>query len=238
MKNLQINTDLNYSYDNFYYQDNFAKIDDADDTIIYTCDNQLSSDFYKSDFFTLDEVDIIKLKLFIIKENLFFSGDLKKLDAGNLLDIISNELDLYYLDLDDIEELYNTYNLSYKKNYYVMYSQGYNQGDALQILINKVEFFELMGCNFIEENYQKYFDNILWDAEIYGNIEIKFNHLDKNYIFDLEYNDICNNTFELDLNIDYILKYINKNLHINLSTLDALDIISALNKLDYTNIKN
>jgi hypothetical protein len=245
MRNLEITKDLYYDYNlsQIYFDDNFKMIKNSD-SFLYVDYGNLSSEFLKDEFFIIDyentrKRDINKLKLEL--SNSYFIKD------EYLKDLI-NEF-LFYADLNDLEQLLNDYNISYKKAYDVVHVTGYSQGDNSQILINKKEYKKVTGNDFKEDDYQEYFNNLCYDAPITGNINISFDYTTKNGInhnFDFLKNDddfyideILNNSYKLDFNYDYILKLINNDLiQYELNEDEKAEIINELKSIDYTDIKS
>ncbi|WBC28534.1 hypothetical protein TPMD03_6 [Thiohalocapsa phage LS06-2018-MD03] len=243
MRNLNISSDLNYDvYNTYMFDSNFKHI--KDDSYLYIDFGNLSSDFYHDDFFEITETDINKLKVCIVKTDIYpATGDLKSMSLTDLIEIIKDEFsnDNYY-SLSDKEAIYQEYNIAYKKNYEVMYIRGYNQGDEVQILINKDEFKKVAGVEFNARKHEDTFTNYIYDSEIYGDITITFDYTTKggiNHTFNevFNFNEVSNNCYEINLNIENILNIINFSLiGYELSNEQKEAITTELLKLDYTDI--
>ena len=80
-------------------------------------------------------------------------------------------------------------------------------------------------------DYKEYFTNLAYKSEIYGTIEISFIIGDFTYNNTFEYSEYCNDTYNVDININSIadsIELINKE--------DKKEIISKLQMIDYNDI--
>ncbi len=228
MFNLKIENNILPSYDdNYYFDENFVIIEKTN-SYLYTNWCQLSQAFNKEDFFKLDDTRLNKLILlkFLIKESNYEYSDLKEDNFKSILSYF-NDLMFYSWDynLTDFESILRDIKITYSKNYASLYLRGYNQSDYNQVLVNLKEYKELTGSDFKEDDNKSFFESCFYDSPLYGNLIISFNHLDKNYNFNLNYQDYSLDIFDLKLDTKRILNHINQNLHIKLSSTDS-DIIA------------
>ncbi len=232
MKNLNIENNILPCYDdNYYFDENFVIIENSD-SYLYTCYSQLSQAFNKEDFFKLDDTRLNKLIIlkFLIKESNLHYSDLKNDNFNSILSYF-NDLLFYTWDynLTDYQEILEDIKLTYSKNYHSLYLRGYSQGDYNQVLVNLKEYKELNGSDFKEDDNKSFFTSCFYDSPLYGNFIISFNHLDKNYNFNLDYQDYSLDIFDLKLDTKSILNHINDNLHIKLSSVDSNIIAKRIN---------
>ena len=87
----------------------------------------------------------------------------------------------------------------------------------------------------------------MWDAEIYGTIDISFEYEVKRETFgdsiimqfaeEFEYAEWSNDTFEFDLDVDNILKCINSVTYNVLNEDEILEIRKSLESLDQSDVE-
>lgn len=252
LKNLNVNHNLYYSYDNYNFNDNFSHLKGEKECLIYTEYNQLSEEMDYYNFITVDENknNRIELLKYLKKEdNYFLYSEYKNHSNQELFNYC---LDLLYnINISEIEYLLNNYlNITYINNYDYIVSRGYSQGDYAKVYINLIEFEKLTGVKFEAKKHQKIFDNYLWDSPIDGNIEINFdieyyNNLNnetfiKNYNFNIDVIDFIFDEYDYNNLLDYnsLMDYIKKETYNNLNREDYLIIENKIKDFDYYDIRN
>lgn len=245
MKNLQIETNLKYDYDmtQDYYDENFKilKYGDRNNTSLslYINYGNLSSDISPDEMFEIEDTqkNINNLKRYLVTDY-FYGYQLRGLCIGGLFDLLIENFT--HEDFEEVQELLETLDIKFKSNYTLMTTRGYSQGDYAQILINHNEYLKVIGTEFKEENYQGYFNNLFWDAPIFGTINISFNYyvncVSYSVALEFEYHEISLNDYEIKLNIKSIINQIKEDLKHPLKDEDLEEIEKQLLKIDYDNI--
>jgi len=253
MENLQITTNLRYDNDlsTIYFNENFEILQYSDyrqnSILLFTSGNELSNSY------SIDEdIEIIEnkqnrlncLKLLVNEEYLNYS-ECKDSVYDAMIDYIINDYD--FKSLDDLIELLYNYGIEYKRNYVTISSRGCSQWDYAEILFNIKNYKLKNGKEFNEADYQEYFNNLLWNAPINGNIEISFDYgvkrdnfndtLNQSYKLDIYYDEFCNNTYKVDLDINTIMNIITKETFNNLSTNDYLAIEKEVSNISYEDVQ-
>lgn len=167
---------------------------------------------------------------------------------------------------DVITEIMNTYSISNIKDFiydlekfgieferkfdrYV--SRGYSQGDVAEIFIS-YQLAEVWGCTMEEFKKQlptlyKDIDNMIWKSEISGQIIISFSYQIKRETFgdmiemefdeEFEYQEFSKDCYDVEIDINRILSYINQSTHQSLSLEDLEMIRKDLENIDYNDVK-
>jgi hypothetical protein len=236
IRNLQIGTNLHYNYDSFIFDENFEILQHSgyrtNSILLYT-------DYKSNPDYDLDQDCIIadtrenriKIQRYLTKQGYMRVSEV----AGDLQELIE---DIGYIDYSNVGELYellNELDIPYSSNYDRIVSRGHSQGDYSVVLVDRVK----MG-NYDKARMRVWIDHVLWDSEIYGEIEISFQYthnavnITYNNIFD--FRDYAKCTYELDsLDVDTIIK--NINVPYKLSNNDLDEIKAALENIDYMDIK-
>ena len=129
-------------------------------------------------------------------------------------------------------------------------SRGYSQGDACEIFVphslRKVWGLD-DNAEVLTKDLQKQIDHYLWDSEIYGTIDISFEYEVKRETFgdsvimkfaeEFDYGEWSNDAFEFDLDVDNILKCINRVTNNVLNEDEILEIRKSLESLDQSDVK-
>lgn len=188
-------------------------------------------DFLKG--YTDYSVQFINYEYLVIYENealknerYFNIDDLEKMDNSELIELLDN-LENYYYDSDDKDDLINCLIQYTNEDYYEKHHQssrwydlesdftiiGYSQGDAIAV--------KLVGNVSITEEY---LTNLFYDVPVYGSVEIIANddllddlylgeYLDDSYTWDKV--QVINNISNAYLNKDYhvlLIDYLTENL--------------------------
>ena len=126
----------------------------------------------------------------------------------------------------------------------------YSQGDACEILVPH-SLRKVWGLaddvEVLTKDLQKEIDNYLWDAEIYGTLDISFEYEVRRETFgdsiimkfaeEFEYGEWSNDAFEFDLDVDNILKCINRVTNNALNEDEILEIRKSLESLDQSDVE-
>ena len=129
-------------------------------------------------------------------------------------------------------------------------SRGYSQGDACEIFVPH-SLRKVWGLaddtEVLTKDLQKQIDHYLWDAEIYGTLDISFEYEVKRETFgdsiimkfaeEFEYGEWGNDAFEFDLDVDNILKCIKRVTNNVLNEDEILEIRKSLESLDQSDVK-
>lgn len=150
--------------------------------------------YYNSQYPTNIDNDLKASDLSDVKD-LYFDldcGSLRDLDQAGLLECIET---LLYCEESFQEFLQDTFN----KNYTVLESRGYSQGDYSEIILTKelindyIENFEgLKTADQVAEFLQSTIDHLIWDAPIYARLEIETEQEEQEFYFDEYLTDVYN----------------------------------------------
>ena len=247
MKNLQINTDFGYSQDNYYCQENIKHL--RGDTYIYVDWGNVAMPESLEDLFEILPQNNKKRKLIQFLKDGYYTPNYEDFTSfENVICHIFNEYSIktmkYFVrNLTDFG-----IEVTPKFDRYV--SRGYSQGDACEIFVPH-SLRKVWGLDdnveVLSKDLQKQIDHYLWDAEIYGTLDISFEYEVKRETFgdsiimqfaeEFEYGEWGNATFEFDLDVDNILKCINRVTNNVLSEDEILEIRKSLESLDQSDVK-
>ena len=247
MKNLQITTDFSYSDDNYCCQENIKHL--RKDTYIYVDWGNIAEPESLEGLFEILPQNNKKRKLIqFLKDGYHYPNyeDFKTFE--DVVGYIFNEY-----SIETMKDFVNNLaefgiEVTPKFDHYI--SRGYSQGDACEIFVPH-SLRQIWGLDDNDEvltkDLQKEIDHYLWDAEIYGTIDISFEYEVKRETFgdsiimqfaeEFEYGEWGNDTFEFDLDVDNILKCINRLTNNALNENDILQIRKNLESLDQSDVK-
>lgn len=247
MKNLQINNNFGYLDDNYCYQENIKHL--RKDTYIYVDWGNVAMPKSLEDLFEILPQNNKKRKLIQFLRDGYYNpnyGDFKYFE--NAVAHIFNEYSLETMKdfINDLAEF--GIEVTPKFDRYV--SIGYSQGDACEIFVPH-SLRKVWGladdAEVLTKDLQKQIDHYLWDAEIYGTLDISFEYEVKRETFgdsviikfdeEFEYGEWGNDTFEFDLDVDNILKCINIKTGSILNEDEILEIRKSLESLDQSDVK-
>jgi hypothetical protein len=158
---------------------------------------------------------------------------------GTLEDLIEDIGGVDYSNIGELEEVLDELGIAYTSNYLRMSTRGYSQGDYAEILVNIAEYKKIVGAEFEEDEYQKWFDHYFWDSPIYGTIEVSFqytrNSVNLQVYEELHFDEYTNDRYEVNLNIDEIIKSIETPYPLTGDEVSQLK--EALGNIDYTDVK-
>ena len=247
MKNLQINTNFSYSQDNYCCQENIKHL--RGDTYIYVDWGNVAMPESLEDLFEILPQNNKKRKLIQFLKDGYYTPNYE--DFTSFENVVCHIFDEYSIETmkDFVDNLTNFgIEVTPKFDHYI--SRGYSQGDAYEIFVPH-SLRQIWGLDDNDEvltkDLQKEIDHYLWDAEIYGTIDISFEYEVKRETFgdsvimkfaeEFDYCEWNNDTFEFDLDVDNILKCINIRTGIILSGDEILEIRKSLESLDQSDVK-
>ena len=248
MKNLQITTDFSYSQDNYNCEENIKHL--RGDTYIYVDWGNVAMPESLEDLFEiLPQNNKKRLLIQFIKEYSHYNPTYSNFDC--IENVIYDIFDMYNLDeIKDFVRNLIEFGIEVTPKFDRYISRGYSQGDTCEILVphSLREFWGLAdNAEILTKDLQKDIDHYLWDSEIYGTLDISFEYEVKRETFgdsiimkfseEFDYCEWSNNTFEFDLDINNILKCINRVTNNVLSEDEILEIRKSLESLDQSNIK-
>ena len=247
MKNLQIETNFGYSDDNYCSQENIKHL--RKDTYIYIDWGNVAMPESLEDLFEILPQNNKKRKLIQFLKKGYY--------IPNYEDFTSFENVVYYIfngysieTMKDFVRNLTEFGIEVTPKFDRYTSRGYSQGDACEIFVPH-SLREVWGltddAEVLTKDLQKQIDHYLWDAEIYGTIDISFEYEVKRETFgdsiimqfaeEFEYGEWGNDTFEFDLDVDNILKCINRVTNNVLNEDEMLEIRKSLESLDQSDVK-
>ena len=248
MKNLQINTDFGYSQDNYCYQESIKHL--RGDTYIYVDWGNVAMPKSLEDLFEILPQNNKKRKLIqFLREYFRYYPSYEDFTSfENVVCHIFNEYSLS--DMKDFVNNLTDFGIEVTPKFDRYISRGYSQGDAAEILVPH-SLRKVWGlandAEVLTKDLQKDIDHYLWDSEIYGTLGISFEHEVNRETFgdsiiikfdeEFDYCEGSNDTFEFDLDVDNILKCINRVTNNALNEDEILEIRKSLKSLDQSDVK-
>jgi hypothetical protein len=241
IRDLQIEPQLSYYTDSFNFEENFKilRYSGYRETSIslYIDYGNLSSEYDVEQDCIIEDTreNRVKIQRHLTKEGWRRVSEVE----GTLDDLIDDIGNVDYSNIEELEEVLDELGISYTSNYVRMSTSGYSQGDYADILVNAKEFEKQSGCEFKPEPYQKWFDHYFWDSTIGGTIEVSFQYTRNGVNIDVEeeldFNDWTKDEYEVDLEVERMIDYLY--LPYPLSDDEKVELINALGKIDYTDVK-
>lgn len=247
MKNLQVETSLCYYQDDYVCRDNIKHL--RGDTYYYADWGNLAI----ADLEDLYEISTSNKKrklIQFIREYSNYYPNYSNFDC--VQNVIADIFDMYSIDTikDFIYDL-EKFGIEVERKFDRYISRGYSQGDAYEIFI-PYRLTEIWGCTM--EDFEKQLPSLytqinhyIWDSEISGQINISFSYQIKRETFgdmvelefdeEFEYQELSNDSYEVDIDIDRILNYINKVTYQSLSNEDLEIIEKQLENIDCNDVK-
>ena len=247
MKNLQINTDFGYSQDNYYCQENIKHL--RGDTYIYVDWGNVAMPESLEDLFEILPQNNKKRKLIQFLRDGYYNpnyGDFKYFE--NAVAHIFNEYSLETMK-DFVRDLAD-FGIEVTPKFDRYVSRGYSQGDACEIFVPH-SLRQIWGLDDNDEvltkDLQKRINHYVWDSKIYGTFNISFEYEVKRETFrdsvimnfeeEFEYEEWGNDAFDFDLDIEGIIKCINRLTNNALNENEILQIRENLESLDQSDVK-
>ena len=247
MKNLQINTNFGYSQDNYYCQENIKHL--RKDTYIYVDWGNVAMPESLEDLFEILPQNNKKRKLIQFLKDGYYTPSYEDFTSfENVACHIFNEYSIETMK-DFVRNLTDFgIEVTPKFDHYI--SRGYSQGDACEIFVPH-SLRKVWGLDddaeVLTKDLQKQIDHYLWDLEIYGTIDISFEYEVKRETFgdsvimkfaeEFEYEEWGNDTFEFDLDIEGIIKCVNRLTNNALNENEILQIRKHLESFDQSDVK-
>ena len=247
MKNLQINTNFGYSQDNYYCQENIKHL--RKDTYIYVDWGNVAMPESLEDLFEILPQNNKKRKLIqFLRE---YSNYLNYEDFTSFENVVCHIFDEYSIEtMKDFVDNLTDFGIEVTPKFNRYISRGYPQGDVCEIFVPH-SIRKVWGLaddvEVLTKDLQKQIDHYLWDSEIYGALNIRFEYEVKRETFgdsiimkfaeEFEYDEWSNDAFEFDLDVDNILKCINRVTNNVLSEDEILEIRKSLESLDQSDVK-
>lgn len=248
MKNLQINTNFGYSQDNYCCEENIKHL--RGDTYIYIDWGNVAMPESLEDLFEILPQNNKKRKLIqFIKEYSHYNPTYSNFDC--IENVIYDIFDMYNLDeIKDFVRNLADFGIEVTPKFDRYISRGYSQGDACEIFVPH-SLRKVWGladdAEVLTKDLQKQIDHYLWDSEIYGTINISFEYEVRRETFgdsvimkfaeEFEYGEWSNDAFEFDLDIEGIIKCINRLTNNALNENEILQIRKHLESLDQSDVK-
>ena len=247
MENLQINTNFGYSDDNYYYQENIKHL--RKDTYIYVDWGNVAMPESLEDLFEILPQNNKKRKLIQFLKDGCYNPSYEEFTSFE--NVVCHIFDEYSIEtMKDFVSNLTNFGIEVTPKFDRYISIGYSQGDACEIFVphslRKVWGLD-DNAEVLTRDLQEQIDHYLWDTEIYGTLDISFEYEVKRETFgdsitmefaeEFEYGEWSNDAFEFDLNIDNILKCINRVTNNALSEDEMLEIRESLESLDQSDVK-
>ena len=248
MKNLQITTDFNYSQDNYCCHENIKHL--RKDTYTYVDWGNIAEPESLEDLFEILPQNNKKRKLIqFLREysNYYLSYE----DFTSFENVVCHIFNEYSIEtMKDFVNNLSSFGIEVTPKFDHYISRGYSQGDACEIFVphslRKVWGLD-DNAEVLTRNLQKQIDHYLWDSEIYGTFNISFEYEVKRETFgdsvimkfdeEFEYSEWGNDAFDFDLDIEGIIKCINRLTNNALNENGILQIRENLGSLDQSDVK-
>ena len=247
MKNLQITANFGYSDDNYCCQENIKHL--RKDTYVYVDWGNIAEPESLEDLFEILPQNNKKRKLIqFLKDGYYYPNyeDFKTFE--DVVDYIFNEYSIE--TMKDFVNNLAEFGIEVTPKFDRYISRGYSQGDACEIFVphslRKVWGLD-DNAEVLDKDLQKQINHYLWDSEICGTFNISFDYEVKRETFgdsiimkfdeEFEYSEWGNDTFDFDLDIEGIIKCINRLTNNALNENEILQIRENLESLDQSDVK-
>ena len=244
MRKLEIDTDLQYSVgDSFGFDNNFNILRYSGhrecSISLYIDYGNLSSDYDVEQDCIIEDTreNRVKIQRAMTKEGWQRVSQV----FGTLEELREDIGGVNYENIEELESQLDELGITHTSNYLRMSTSGYSQGDYAEVLINTKEFKDVIGVEFEEDTYQKWFDHYFWDSEICGEIGISFEYTGKGgvnveFADTFDFREFTTDEYDMDgLEVDNILAVVKKSPHPIPST-DIAHLTEELNKLSYQDV--
>ena len=243
MKNLQITSNFGYSDDNYCCQESIKHL--RGDTYIYVDWGNVAMPESLEDLFEILPQNNKKRKLIQFLKDGYYTPNYE--DFTSFENVVCHIFDEYSIETmkDFVDNLTNFgIEVTPKFDHYI------SRGDACEIFVPH-SLREVWGLADDEEvltkDLQKQIDHYLWDAEIYGTMDVTFEYEVRRETFgdsvvmkfdeEFGYSEWGNDAFEFDLDVGNILKCINRVTNNALNEDEMLEIRKSLESLDQSDVK-
>ena len=247
MKNLQITANFGYSDDNYCYQENIKHL--RKDTYIYVDWGNVAMPESLEDLFEILPQNNKKRKLIQFLKDGYYTPNYE--DFKTFEDVVGYIFNEYSIEtMKDFVNNLADFGIEVTPKFDRYISRGYSQGDAVEIFVphslRKVWGLD-DNAEVLDKALQKQIDHYLWDSEIYGTFNISFEYEVKRETFgdsvimkfdeEFEYGEWGNDAFDFDLDIEGIIKCINRLTNNALNENGILQIRENLGSLDQSDVK-
>ena len=249
MEKLNVESNLCYFNDSYMFGENFERL--RGDTYVYIDFGNIEMPRSLEDLYEISTTNKKRTLIQFIREYSIYTPDYYKYDC--IENVIAEIFAMY--SIDNIQTfIYNLekFGIDFERKFDRYVSRGYSQGDAIEIFIPH-KLAEVWGVSMEEfknhlPDLHKMIDRYCWDNEISGQINISFSYQVKRETFgdtvemefdeEFEYSEFSNDCYDVEIDIDRILNYINKATHQSLSLEDLEMIKEELENIDYTDVEN
>ena len=247
MKNLQINTNFGYSQDNYCYQENIKHL--RKDTYLYVDWGNVAMPESLEDLFEILPQNNKKRTLIQFLKDGYYNPSYE--DFTSFESVVESIFNEYSIEtMKDFVRNLADFGIEVTPKFDRYISRGYCQGDACEIFVPH-SLRQVWGLDDNDEvltkDLQKLINHYVWDSEIYGTFNISFEYEVKRETFgdsiimkfdeEFEYGEWGNDTFDFDLDIEGIIKCINRLTKNTLSENEILQIRENLESLDQSDVK-
>lgn len=247
MKNLQITANFGYSDNNYCYQENIKHL--RKDTYVYVDWGNIAEPESLEDLFEILPQNNNKRKLIqFLKE---YSYCINYEDFKTFEGVVKSIFDDYSIEtIKEFVYILLEFGIEVTPKFDRYISRGYSQGDAIEIFVPhslRTVWGLEDNAEVLDKDLQKQIDHCLWDSEIYGTFNISFEYEVKRETFgdsiimkfdeEFEYEEWGNDTFEFDLDIEGIIKCINRLTNNALNENEILQIRKHLESFDQSDVK-
>ena len=244
LRKLEIDSDLKYdSNTSFDFEENFNVLQYSSfrttSISIFTSWGNLESDYDVEQDCIIENSreNRVKIQRFLTKEGWQRVSQIE----GCISELMDDIGGVDYTNIDELTDVLDEIGISYTSNYLRMSTRGYSQGDYAEILINTADYKKEIGHDFFEADYQKWFDHYFWDSQIFGTINIAFeytrNGVNVEYDDEFEFSEWTEDPYDMDgLNCEPIAIWIRENVAYPLTDDEVAQIMTELEKLDYTDV--
>ena len=247
MKNLQITSNFGYSDDNYCYQENIKHL--RKDTYVYVDWGNIAEPESLEDLFEILPQNNKKRKLIQFLKDGYYYPNYE--DFKTFEDVVGYIFNEYSIEtMKDFVDNLTDFGIEVTPKFDRYVSRGYSQGDAAEIFVPH-SLRKVWGladdAEVLDKDLQKQIDHYLWDSEIYGTFNISFEYEVKRETFgdsvimnfdeEFEYGEWGNDTFEFGLDLEGIIKCINRLTNNALNENEILQIRENLESLDQSDIK-
>ena len=247
MKNLQITANFGYSDDNYCCQENIKHL--RKDTYVYVDWGNIAEPESLEDLFEILPQNNKKRKLIQFLKDGYYYPNYE--DFKTFEDVVGYIFNEYSIEtMKDFVNNLAEFGIEVTPKFDIYISRGYSQGDACEIFVphslRKVWGLD-DNADVLDKALQKQINHYIWDSEIYGTFNISFEYEVRRETFgdsiimkfdeEFEYGEWGNDTFEFDLDIEGVIKCINRLTNNALNENEILQIRENLESLDQSDVK-
>lgn len=246
MKHLQLDHDFTYYQDSWGFYESFVNL--RGDTFIYTAFGSIKAPDTLRELYEIPTTNKKRKLIQFLREYSNYHLNYTEFDC--IENVICEIFDMYDIKTikDFVQDLVS-FGIEVERKFERYVTRGYSQGDAYEIFIphTLAKEFGIEVSELLDKGMMKQIDNLCWDSEIGGTFNISFEYEVKRETFgdsvtmefdnEFDYNEWCMNTYDFSLDIDSIIKYIDRKTNEALSQEDLQEIRERLEALDYTDVK-